>query len=426
MEDIFSDVDAGKWYVEAIQFVYDRGLMVGTGGGVFGTGRNVQREEFVQILYSKAGKPDVSEHTPNPFSDVASTPGYPRDAILWAYHNGIAAGNADGTFGVGKPIQRQAVAVMLYKYAQKFQHNFDLTVNDNALDGFSDKNKVENWALPAMKWAVTQGIISGKSAAILDPGGNATRAECAAMIRRLIEKNTGIPNVGDVILFGRYEQDGQSENGKEAIEWKVLKVEKNRALVISKYILNYQPYNLETYEVTWETCSLRKWMNNDFKNAAFTSNELKKIPTVTVVNDDNPTDGTPGGNDTKDKIFCLSTTEVENLFVCNYWEREHELGYFQSLMAESTPYSVAQGTKIEFMDEELYHWQYEGYGYTQDVINKWYGWWWLRSPGGMNNCNACFVSSYGLAGPNHYGVLIDNFDEGGIGVRPAMWISFEK
>ncbi len=183
--ELFDDVKEGAWYVPAVQYAYDNGLMVGK-GNKFGVSDALKREQFVQTLYSMSGKPEVGADVQNPFTDVPDTK-YPRDAILWANENRIAKGNADGTFGVGKSIQRQAVAVMLYKYAE--MRGFNLDANPGAIDGFSDASKVENWAKSAMEWAVTQGIIAGKGGNKLDPKGNASRAECAAMLMKLVEKN---------------------------------------------------------------------------------------------------------------------------------------------------------------------------------------------------------------------------------------------
>ena len=184
--DIFTDVKEGAWYVNAIQFVYDNGIMVGT-GSTFGVGNSLKREQFATTLYNMAGKPVIAVDAQNPFSDVSNKAGYPRDGILWAVQNKVAAGNADGTFGVGKPIQRQAVARMLYQYADSC--NYDMTVDENAISDFNDVKKVQPWAEPAMKWAVTQGIISGKGGKRLDPAGQATREECAQMIMKLLKKN---------------------------------------------------------------------------------------------------------------------------------------------------------------------------------------------------------------------------------------------
>ena len=186
--EIFDDVKEGAWYVTAIQYVYDKGIMVGK-GSTFGVGKSLKREEFVQTLYSMSGKPEISPEAENPFSDVSNKPGYPRDAILWANQHGIAKGNADGTFGVGKDIQRQAVASILYQYAKYIGVATDY--DDAALDKFSDKDKVQGWAAEAMKWAVTKGIISGKgnekTGYRLDPAGKTTREECAAMLKKIDE-----------------------------------------------------------------------------------------------------------------------------------------------------------------------------------------------------------------------------------------------
>ena len=76
---------------------------------------------------------------------------------------------------------------MLYVYAQS--KGYDLTKNDDAINGFGDKDKVAPYAIDAMNWAVTQGIIGGKGGGNLDPVGNATRAECAQMMKKMLEKN---------------------------------------------------------------------------------------------------------------------------------------------------------------------------------------------------------------------------------------------
>ena len=184
--EIFDDVKENQWYVPAVQYVYDNGIMVGT-GNTFGINSPLKREQFAATLYSMAGKPEIAPDAVCTFSDVPKRAGYPRDGIIWAVQNKVAAGNANGTFGVGQSIQRQAVVSMLYKYAQLC--GYDLSYNNNSIAGYSDASKVQSWAATAMKWAVYQGFISGKGGNRLDPTGTATRAECAMMIMRLQEKN---------------------------------------------------------------------------------------------------------------------------------------------------------------------------------------------------------------------------------------------
>lgn len=110
--------------------------------------------------------------------------------------------------------------------------------------------------------------------------------------------------VGDIIEFGSYEQDNNTSNGKEPIEWLVLEKNENRIFVISKQCLDEQPYNTTYCEVTWETCTLRKWLNDNFFNNAFSKEEQRQILT-TVVDGTMISYGKSEGTDTKDKIFLL-------------------------------------------------------------------------------------------------------------------------
>ena len=121
-------------------------------------------------------------------------------------------------------------------------------------------------------------------------------------------------NVGDTYRFGSYEQDNNKSNGQEDIEWLVLAKEGTKILVISKEALDCKPYNTSDTDVTWETCTLRKWLNNDFINAAFSADERTMIPTVTVSADKNPDYSTNPGNATQDQVFLLSITEVNKYF----------------------------------------------------------------------------------------------------------------
>lgn len=422
--DIFSDVQEGQWYVEAVQFVYDRGIMVGTNTTTFGVSQKLQREQFAQILYSMAGKPAVATDAENPFTDVKNNPGYPRDAILWAYSKGIVAGNADGTFGVGQAIQRQAIAVMLFKFAKVSGYN--LTASNDALDGFDDKSAIAPWALSSMKWAVTQGIISGKGNGKVDPAGNATRAECAQMIMKLMNRNV-LPNVGDIIKFGKYEQDGDYENGKEDIEWQVLKVDKygKEVLVISKYALDkvkYNEYNVaRDSDLSWETCTLRKWLNNEFKNEAFSSYEQNRIPTTILTNEHNPLrPRKPDQNKTKDQIFCLSLKEMENLFGSYSWYNNEEMyGYNQNLICTPTKETDWRNVESVIITEEMYNGYLKDKGYTRDVIGLKGCNWWLRSPGYVGNL-ANYVAYNGLAGAES-DYTVSNWD---CAVRPALYIKY--
>ena len=186
---------------------------------------------------------------------------------------------------------------------------------------------------------------------------------------------------GDCVLFGTYEQDNNTSNGEEDIEWLVLEVKDGKALVISKYALDCQPYN-ETYmDVTWETCTLRGWLNDEFLDVAFTEYEQEKISTVTVSADKNPSYNTEVGNETQDKVFLLSVDELNKYFLFN-----------SDKQCQATDYAIANGVL------------------TFNSAN-----WWLRTPGD-SQFSAAYVYSEGV---NSYGRSVDSER---YGVRPAMWI----
>ena len=184
------------------------------------------------------------------------------------------------------------------------------------------------------------------------------------------------------IPFGRYPQASKNENAP--IEWLVLKIDGSRALLISKYALDCIPYNRSTTRVTWETCSLRKWLNGTFLDAAFSESERAMIPSVTVDADKNPSWSTSPGNSTTDQVFLLSITEVNKYFSSN-----------SARQCQGTAYCYAQGV------------------FGADKGNCW---WWLRSPGFYQNY-AAYVFNDGDV--NEYGNCV-NYDR--IAVRPALWI----
>ena len=187
VKETFDDLDkAEAWQIRAIQYAYDYGIMGGKGAS-FQPNSRITRAEFARVLFNHSGAKSEDITIENPFPDVLDGQWY-TNAILWAKQNDIANGKGDGTFGVSDNIQRSAVAIMLYKYAKL--KGFDVTIPDpKAIDGFADVKQVPSYAKTAMNWAVSQGIITGKGGNRLDPNGYATRAECANMIMKLLEKN---------------------------------------------------------------------------------------------------------------------------------------------------------------------------------------------------------------------------------------------
>ena len=168
----FTDVVSGDWYYDAVQFVYEHGLMNGTSQTTFAPQRTTTRGMIVTILHRMEGEPSAAAAV---FSDVAET-SYCGAAVAWASQNGIVTGYDAGTFRPDAPITRQQLATMLYRYA-----------GSPAVEGslsFPDADGVADYAEAAMLWAVQTGIINGKTDGTLDPAGLATRAQVATMMAR--------------------------------------------------------------------------------------------------------------------------------------------------------------------------------------------------------------------------------------------------
>ena len=188
----FEDVDIvpGNWKYESIKFVYENGIMNGItnpDGTVdsFQPDKSLTRAMFATVLYRMAGEPPVAFE--NRFSDVTAGRYY-SNAIIWAYKNGIVNGYEDGRYGVNDYITREQIAKMLRVYAQVRGYS---TSERADINSFPDISEVSGWAVEHMRWAVGCGMINGKNIGgtyYLDAKGNATRAECAAMLMRFINR----------------------------------------------------------------------------------------------------------------------------------------------------------------------------------------------------------------------------------------------
>lgn len=214
---------------------------------------------------------------------------------------------------------------------------------------------------------------------------------------------------GDVITFGAYEQDGNFNNGQEPIEWVVLNKTKSQIFAVSKYALDRLPYNKQDADVTWETCTLRKWLNDKFYNAAFNKTEKGMIKTTTVENYDNAVYDTPGGKDTKDKIFLLSQLEM---IEPDYGFAETYAEYDINRRCAPSIYNKAR--------EVYYHDDYK----TADGLETCY--WWLRTPGKAGRgIHMCYVNRDGNVGSSNSFIDYGCGYYDGNGVRPALVISLK-
>ena len=220
---------------------------------------------------------------------------------------------------------------------------------------------------------------------MLDDYRDSTEQANSILVKYEIEK-IKTADVGEYVSFGKYEQDNNISNGKENAEWLVLDKQENKMFLISKYVLDQQPYNMTYTDVTWETCSLRQWLNNTFINNAFSSEEQEKIVETKVTADKNPSFNTNSGNSTQDKVFLISINELHKYLVDS-----------EMLMGVPTEYAAAQGLDV--------HKNACAYG--------------LRTPGKIQSYVA-LVDRGGNLDESGKGVLL-NFE----GVRPAFWIDID-
>ena len=180
--------------------------------------------------------------------------------------------------------------------------------------------------------------------------------------------------VGSYVKFGKYPQNNGSV--PEPIEWQILENDGKTVLVVSKYGLDSHPYHGTSTNINWRDCDLRKWLNSEFINQAFSSDERERIAESTV--------STEECGETQDKVFCLSEMEARKFFVSDIARK-----------CLLTPYAMSRNAKKS---------------------DDGYCWYWLRSPGSYA-CLAAGVNSFGEV--NGTGVMVydDHYS-----VRPALRI----
>ena len=206
--------------------------------------------------------------------------------------------------------------------------------------------------------------------------------------------------VGNYVSFGTYPQT-KAGNDATPIEWLVLARDGNKALLISRYGLDAQRYNKDNTSVTWETCTLRTWLNGMFYNKAFSSAEQAAILTTDVDNSKSQCYSgwsTSGGNNTQDKVFLLSYAEANKYFGVPYGNSSNT----KSRVAP-TAYAIAHGTWTSSSNK------------TADGTDA--GWWWLRSPGNYQDFAAVVDTDGSLRN------ITVNYVSGS--VRPALWVNIE-
>lgn len=176
----FADVPASAWYYDAVEYVYENGLMSGVSGGRFAPNDTLTRAMLVQTLYAMEGRPAAASAG---FADVASGDWY-ASAVNWAAANGVVSGVSETGFGPNNALTREQLALILYRFAQ--YKGYDVTGTSD-LAAYADGSSVSGWAAEAMGWAVDAGLISGVGGNQIAPTGTASRAQVAQILMNFCE-----------------------------------------------------------------------------------------------------------------------------------------------------------------------------------------------------------------------------------------------
>lgn len=179
----FADVPSGSWYYDDIAYVYDAGLMTGLTATAFGPNLSTTRGMIVTILWRMENEPAAKHGCP--FADVRRG-SYYEQAIAWASENGIVTGFDSSTFAPDRAITREQLAAILFRFAA-YRGMDAVTLREN-LSSFQDQAAISAYAVSALNWAVGEGLMQGTGDK-LEPTGNATRAQVAAMLRRFMQRN---------------------------------------------------------------------------------------------------------------------------------------------------------------------------------------------------------------------------------------------
>ena len=193
--------------------------------------------------------------------------------------------------------------------------------------------------------------------------------------------------LGEIVSFGQWEQDGNTKNGSEPIEWIVLADDDGRVLLWSNQILDMKPFHEPGGAITWAESTLRAWLNDTFYQDAFTPEERLLVSMTELQNVDNSASGADGGEDTEDHVFLLSFNELLAFGLYN--------PFLEDISATATPYAISRGVE-----------RHQEWGTSP---------WWTRSPG-INQSSVTFCDMAGVP------IQSSTTERTGFGVRPVIWV----
>ena len=294
----------------------------------------------------------------------------------------VAALGYTGYLKIYLPNSRYKKAVSLMENKQ-YEEAIQLF---NELDGFKDS---ENKIVDASYELAIQKYENGEAIEAMNLLNNLNSAKAQEMIDQIKQEMKQDVKVGDTIIFGEYEQDGDTSNGREYLEWIVLDIKGDQALLISKYVIDAYRFDNSQDTAYWDTSDLRFWLNEIFMGNAFYKESSSDIIATTITShllDDDPDDNIEADTyETSDRIFLLSAEEVET-------------------------YYPAERSRIAIATENVRN---------SDLLLEEDGssGWWLRDPGGEGT--TCYVW-----GSN--GTIVTSMNSIIQGIRPAMWIRIQR
>ena len=257
---------------------------------------------------------------------------------------------------------------------------------------------LRNWLKPTIRYAKAEKALSAGNTeeaieifkslgTYRDANDRAAELAFSAQKDDALERMLKSAKVGDIVTFGRYEQDNNLQNGPEPIRWLVLAERDGRLLLWSVDVLDHAQYSSDLKNTTWENCTLRTWLNDTFYQSAFTGEERLLIPITEWKNTDNSASGATGGKDTEDRVSILSFDELLEYGIDNPG--------IETIAAYPSAYAVAQGVE-----------RHDWYGTCK---------WWMRTPG-IDQTNAVYCD---MVGQPLYTAPVNRY---GNGVRPLVWV----